>query len=293
MQHINISLSDLFYSFFINTILIKLQQKFPEFYTKNFKISSVQGIFPYSIWNIDLDKKYASIQSIKNIIKIYNSNNISINYLFDVKNITKEMLNDSFSNLILQQANNTENIVTLYSDTLANYIADKYPKYSIIKIAEPKDFNKKNIQINEKYNNTFNIESITYKDSAFIVLNPVCPYSCPLYDLHHKYREKENINYYTQKKHFPCILNNDFNMNEIKKNKNFISNSMLKKYINTGFKNYIIKVPSIIKETNIQYSDVDIISNYIYYLIKEEYRQTVLKIILNKLQKQKEKYSNK
>ncbi len=274
-KKIKFYLPDLFTNFYLNRFFISLQSKYPQYYNENITISGVYGSFPKMLWGIKLSKKLCNLKNIDLIINFYNQNNISINFLFYNKYLKNEHLFDQYSNLILKKAHNLLNTVILYSDDLALYIKNKYPKYKIIKITTPAELNKKNILIESRYNNTFDLKNIKYPKDTYVLLNPICNSDCKYYENHREYLSYSQLNFIQKNRFYICPLKTDLMFYDLFTNKNFISNDILKEYIKANLQNFLIDSEIMIKDTNVFYNKHDIIESLIYYLIKEQYQAKV------------------
>lgn len=280
-QKANISIVGLFNYFYINVILIQHYKKSPNFFNNNINIKSVQGIFPYSIWAVNNSQSYISEKKICRVLDFYSQNNISVDLIFDNKYINKDELNDTYSNLILKLAHNKNNSVTLSSPILKSYIEKNYPLYKIKVIDESDNFGKKNIVVAPCYNNTEKLNNIKYKEDVDLILNPICKSDCKYYDIHRTYMMKEQKEFYKlYKNEFICPLNSIYNIHTEKNNSNFITIENLNNYLKKGFINFKIDEQNILSNTNIIYNDFDIVEEYIYYLIKPEYKSIIRKSLI-------------
>ena len=260
---------------FLNEFFILLQESRKDVFNDNFEITAVEGCFPYSIWSLEKDKKYANKLEIENIINCYSTHNIGINYVFDNDCLSKDDLSDNFSNIILKCAHKNGNGVLVKSKILYDYIKKNYPLYNLIKIVSPEDFNKKNIAISDKYNNQFDSSDIKHKESTYITLNPLCDSKCKKYDEHRILFGKQQTNYSDVSNSYLCPLKKDTNFYDLTGNTNFVSFGRMTEYINDGFENFRISYPSYAKSIDIQYSIFDAIESYIYYLIKPEKQKEI------------------
>lgn len=249
-KEVKFTISGLLQCFFINRLFLILMKKAPEYFKEGYRITTVSGSFPYSIWSRYREIKYINVSTISTIIKFYNSINISVNLNFENSQIKEEDLKDTFSNLILNIAHNEKNSLICASKLLENYIRENYPLFKIIN----------------------NDDTIT--------LNPLCDTNCKYYHIHREYLDKEQINFYKKSKLFLCPLNPDLCFYDLQKNKNFISNEKLEDYIKKGFYNFKIEENLISKNVDIDYSIYDIIESYVYYLIKPEQFNNVRNYIL-------------
>ncbi len=279
---INISLPNFHNQVFLNLCFITLQENNKSVFKNNFEISSAEGCFPYSIWSSVREQRYITKHDMETTLSIYSKHNINVNYIFDNNSISKEDLNDNFSNLMLKSAHKEGNGIYVKSDILFDYIKKKYPHFKLIKIADENDFQQKDILISDKYNNILRKNDIKFKENAYITLNPLCPSDCRHYENHKKYLEQEQLNYYGVSDVYVCPLKRDFNFYDLKNNPNFISEERMQSYIKAGFSHFRIDFPYIEKSIDINYGIYDTIESYIYYLIKPEYRDEIRHIIIKK-----------
>lgn len=280
--NINISLPNFHNQIFLNLCFITLQENNKTVFKNGFEISAAEGCFPYSIWSLNRDRRYITMHDVETTLNLYIKHSIPVNYIFDNGSISKEDLSDKFSNMLLEAAHKNGNGVYVRSNLLYDYIKENYPSYKLIKIAAPDEFDRKDIAVIDKYNNTFKKNDIKFKEDAYITLNPMCPSDCRHYDEHRKYLELEQLNYYGISDVYVCPLKRDFNFYDLINNSNFITEEKMKDYINAGFRNFRIDYPSIEKCADINYGIYDTIESYIYYLIKPEYKDEIRHLIIKK-----------
>ncbi len=278
-KKINFILPNLFNNFYINKFFIELKNSNPNYLYNDFILSQVYGSVPYSIWGLNNTKKYAPLRHIKQIFDFYYKNKLSVNLLFENNFLKEEHLYDTYSNSILEAANKKGNYITLSSDILEKYLKKNYPKFKIIKIVNKNGLGRKNIFIESRLNNQLDNLKIKYKSDTYLMLNPLCLNSCPLYDFHREFIAKEQLNY-NENGLFLCPLEYDLSFYSCFKNPDFISLHKLKKLNNKGFNNFFINNAIINRSINKNYTNIDLIESYIYYLIKPEYHDFVRKKLI-------------
>lgn len=283
-KKIKISLPNFLKFAFLNEFFISLQENSKEVFNDNFEISTVEGCFPGSVWTIERDYKFTEKEEIESTINLYSNHNISVHFIFDNECITESDLRDNFSNLMLKCAHRKGNAVYLKSDILHKYIKNNYPLYKIIRQATPKDFNKKDIAIIDKYNNNFDKNAIKYKNSTYITLNPMCSSECKHYEDHRIFSGKEQLNFEQITNSYLCLLKKDLNFYSLFNNPNFISIEKMKEYIDAGYENFRINYPQFANNIGIIYNIYDTAESYLYYLIKSEYQQEVRLQVLQKIE---------
>ena len=120
-------------NFPINMVLVKLMQKFPEYFREGLEIASFFGEFPTSLWN---GGRYnfgdqCSADYIRNVIKAVNAEGIPIRFTYTNPSITEEDLADPYCNFCLREADNGLNEVIVVSPILEEYIREWYPNFKI------------------------------------------------------------------------------------------------------------------------------------------------------------------
>jgi len=276
----------------LNLFFINLSKNNREVFIKNHFISAVYGSFPYSIFSLDRNLKCLQKKNILTVLNFYQKHNISINYDFDNGYITKDDLNDTFCNMLLETAADKNNSVSVSSELLYEHIIHKYPQYTVYKIINDlssKSSCLKKLQLDEKLNNNFDFNLIKRPGDTLITLNPICPADCKYLDLHKEYTSKEQLGFYKAEPHFICNLKYNLSFYNILKNKNCISLEQLKIYTKHGFNKFKISSNNINKRVNIRYSSADILESYLYYLIKPECKDDIRKEALQKIVRRNKK----
>ena len=269
-KKVNFVLPNLFNNYYINKFFIELKNSNPNYFYENFIISQVYGTIPYSIWGINNTRKYAPLKNINQIFDFYYQNKLSVNLLFENNFLQEEHLYDTYSNSVLQIGHKKGNYVTVASDILEEYIKKNYPKFKIIKIANKNGLGRNNIFLESRLNNQLDNLKIKYKSNTYLMLNPLCIGNCPLYDFHREYISKEQLNY-NEDNLFLCPLENDLSFYSSFKNPDFISLTKLKELKNKGYNHFVINNAILNRSVNKNYTNIDLIESYIYYLIKPEY----------------------
>ncbi len=283
---LNFGLPNLLSGFFINKLLINLQNEHSEYFRENHRISFVYGCFPYSVWTVRRKGKYTNLKTISTIIEFYEKNNISVNLMFNNNLIKKEYLCDTFSNIVLKQCYKKNNCVFVKSKILADYIRKNYPLYNVIKIVDFNDVKQNNILIEDRYNHLLDVEKLKKQKNIYLILNPMCSPDCNLYDFHREYTANSQIHFIKNENNFLCPLKTDINFYDIQQNKNFISIDTIKKFPQNGRFNFMISDCEIFQDVNVVYNTFDIIESYIYYLIKPQYQNKIRNLLIYEYVKQ-------
>ena len=195
-------------NFPINMVLVKLMQKFPEYFREGLEIASFFGEFPTSLWN---GGRYnfgdqCSADYIRNVIKAVNAEGIPIRFTYTNPSITEEDLADPYCNFCLREADNGLNEVIVVSPILEEYIREWYPSFKITSSTckELKDIDAVNAELDKDYhivvldynlNNKFDfLEKINKKEKCELLANCCCTPNCPRRGEHYKFMaEQERI----------------------------------------------------------------------------------------------------
>lgn len=276
----------------INKELILLMEAHPEFFYDNIKIGSVYGSFPSAIWNGGrMFFGFCFKEDMEKIVEFYNSHNIPLRFTFTNSLIEEKHLYDTYCNLIMNIGNNGFNQVLVNSYLLENYIRMNYPKYKIVSSTTKriKDKAKINEEIEKNYhlvvldydlNHDFQyLKTIKKPEKVELLLDELCEENCPFRKKHYESFSSAQINF-SKKNNFSCpfIKNDILSLDQVKNRKSFISiNEIFDKYCKIGYNNFKL----IGRANSINF----VIDSYIYYFVREEYKELVrlrLKIFQNR-----------
>lgn len=289
--------------FRLNNILINTIEKKPEYFHEGLKIVSVFGTFPSSVWN---GGRYlggsAEMQSIKDIIKVFNDKGIPLRFTFTNPLIKKEHLGDSYCNQILRAANNGLNEVIVMSPVLEEYIRENYPKFPITSSTckQIEDMDGVNAELKKDYkyvvldynwNNRFDeLEKISPEDRSRceILVNACCNPHCERRGEHYRQIGEQQIKGWEYNKNplnktpfeyedFVCPYMNR-GIYDIMELENFVSpEDIINKYVPMGFKHFKIEGRT--------FNDINILETYVVYMVKPEFRDKARFEMLNALTK--------
>ena len=293
-----------------NLVFLNMYHNMPEFFRDGVEIASFYGTFPPALWNggrtvggYNCDETF-----VKNIIQAFNSKGVPLRFTFTNPMLQEEHLKDEFCNKIMQLANNGMNEVIVMSPLLEAYIREKYPKYKITsstckRLVDPsavsaeleKDYHV--VVLDYDLNNKFDIlEQLPHKEKAELLINSCCIPKCPFRSEEYQYVGLQQIAYCEHLKKYP---NKPFNMSEysdftVKKNIKCPSNgnniydskktthhispeAIWEKYLPMGFRQFKIEGRTA--------SQLFLIENYMYYLIKPECRDEARFLFLHNLER--------
>lgn len=278
-----------------NMVFIAMYRNCPEFFHDGLEIASVYGAFPQSMWNGGrtmsgiCDKKY-----VKMVVREFYKLKIPMRFTFTNPLITEEHLDDDFCNFILKTAENGINGVIVVSPVLEQYIRENYPGYKITSstckritdlnnLIDETEKNYDIVVIDYDFNNKFDLlEQIENKEKCELLVNACCRPNCPNRVKHYHDIGLSQIAFCNHlkknpKKQFdPKDYNLDIEQNancpymeydavDIRSHPTHISPAaILEKYVPMGFNQF--KIEGRTAEI------FNLIENYLYYMIKPEYK---------------------
>ena len=304
---VNFHIPDFMNHFYLNNLLLKTMEDFPQSFHDGLKIASVFGNFGGSVWN---GGRYlggnTDINAIGAITKVFNDKGIPLRFTFTNPLLKKEHLGDGFSNKVLRIANNGLNEVIVMSPLLEEYIRENYPEYKITSstckqiedisgvLAElEKDY--KYVVLDYNFNNKFDLlEQIpeSERSRCEILVNACCQPNCPRRGEHYRQIGQNQINEWEHKKNpmnripyrseeFQC----DFmrlDLYDITGHSTHVTPAdILGKYVPMGFVNFKIEGRTL--------PDINLLETYVYYMVKPEFRDKIRLKMLTRLTR-KHKY---
>lgn len=272
----------------LNIILYETIKKNPEYFREGTKIASVYGVFPAAMWNGGrlMTGNMADDQTMKFCIEDYNNRGIPVRFTFTNPRITKEHLGNPYCNKMLRIANNGMNEVIVNSDVLEDYIRTNYPNFKVtsstckgIRDAEgvnaelAKDYNL--VVLDYNWNNNFEfLEGIKEKERCEILVNACCIPNCQRRKDHYDYIGKYQIMYAEllanpimrsrEIENFTCEFACQNLYNTTGYSTHISPEAIYEKYLPMGYNQFKIE-----GRTN---SDMSVLENYIYYMVKPEYK---------------------
>ena len=156
-------LPDFYYKYNLNTIIIDLLKKHPEYFYDNIEIGAIYGCFPGMIWNGGrLYTGFTDYDNIKGTIEAFNSRNIPIRFTCTNSLLEEKHNYDTYCNLVMDLANNGMNEILVNSPILEDYLRKTYPNYKYILSTTrcERDINKIN-----QYTNEYHLVVTDYRDN--------------------------------------------------------------------------------------------------------------------------------
>lgn len=303
-QKVKFHLPGLRYNFPLNMLLVSLMEKKPEFFREGIEIGSFFGEFPTSIWaggrftNGDqCDAKF-----IRGVVKAINDKGISVRYTYTNPILNEYDLENDYCNFCMEVADNGMNEVLVVSPILEKYIREKYPNFKVNSSTckEIKDMGKLNEELKKDYalvvldynlNNQFDkLEQIEDKERCEILVNAVCVPNCPRRGEHYRHIGKQESIVLKNRKLPPdkqipvpgwyCEYGENNTLYDIMSYPTYVSpEAIWEKYVPMGFTNFKIEGRTA--------GIFSLVNTYCFYLMKPEYRDQAMLMLLNNLQKSK------
>lgn len=266
----------------VNLTLWDLLREHPEWFEDGVEIGAVYGTFNNAIWNGGrvLNNDFSD-EDILNSLREYEMRQIPVRFTWTNTLLKPLHLQDKYCNWIMESANNGLNEVIINSDLLEEYIREKYPKYKIVSSTTKCLLNKDTIkeEINKyplmvldyRKNRDFKFLEELNKNKIEILINPVCPIGCRRRKQHYDSLSLSQLG--MEEDEFECKYAYYNFYDNMKNNSAFISKEELyDKFVKSGFKHFKIE-----GRTN---HIIDVVEIYIYYMVKDEYKDIVRNNIL-------------
>lgn len=292
----------------LNLLLLTLMQQHPEYFREGVKIASVFGAFPPSLWNGGRNTVgVVDDEIIKQVTKAFNSRGVPLRFTFTNPLIEEKHLGDPFCNKVMRMCDNGLNEVIVLSPILEEHIRKNYPSYKItsstckeIRNADElsaeleKDYHY--VVLDYNWNNNFEfLETLPHKEKCELLINACCVPNCPRRGEHYRSIGETQIKYAEYMKtppmmrkptHFedfkcPSMLRHIYQITDLPTH--ISPDAIVEKYVPMGFNQFKIEGRTV--------PDIALAENYIYYMIKPEYKDTARLELLGTLT-QKTKYFN-
>ena len=288
----------------LNLLLLSLMQQHPEYFRDGVKIASVFGAFPPSLWNGGRNTVgVVDDEIIKQVTKAFNSRGVPLRFTFTNPLIEEKHLGDPFCNKVMRMCDNGLNEVIVMSPILEEYIRKNYPGYRItsstckeIRSADElsaeleKDYHY--VVLDYNWNNNFGfLETLPHKEKCELLINACCVPNCPRRGEHYRSIGETQIKYAEYMKTPPMMRKpahfEDFKCRHIYQITDLPTHispdAIVEKYVPMGYNQFKIEGRTV--------PDIALAKNYIYYMIRPEYKDTARLELLGTLT-QKTKYFN-
>lgn len=278
---INFMLPGVYERFHVNKAFILLKRDHPDWFRPDVDFGACYGTFQLSIW--DGGRSYfqnyqqATYEKIIEVKKFFEEQNIPLRLIYTNPIVEEKHLSDHFCNLVTSLCESSNNELVVNSEILEKYLREKYPLYKFISSTTKCKINQddalselsKNyylvcLDYNLNKNQDFlNKISDDLKPKVEILVNAICPPGCPNRKKHYLLNGMEHLNYgkfYT----VPCLIDGSTVSNKTHHyHNNLTPDEIYLNYVSQGFSNFKLEGRTL--------PDLELISNYVYYMIKPEY----------------------
>lgn len=276
--------------FNLNPLFIELLEKEPEKFYDGVEIKAVYGSFPGAIWNGGrLNFGVMRRKEMEDTIAYYNNKNISIRYTWTNCLLETKHFNDTYCNLIMDIGNNGKNDIIINDSNLENYLREHYKKYGFISstskcILDIDTFNKelekdyKLVVLDYRKNADYDfLNAIKDKKRVEIVVNEICSPTCQVRNEHFIEHSRMQLNYESLDDWTWECKSGASDFYGSFKNDSFVTLEDMRKLQDMGFENFKIQG---------RYGHpAEILENYLYYLIKPEYKDELRLNLLTQIWK--------
>lgn len=294
---IKFHLPDFYRHFRLNLTLAEYMKRNPQKFREGVKIGSVYGAFPNMTWN---GGRYlqgnADPRILREILNQFNQRGIPCRFTFTNPLITMEQLSDPFCNAILKAADNGLNEVIVFSPMLEDYIREHFPDIPITsstckqienydELCAEMDRDYSLVVLDYNFNNNFDVlEKLPHKEKAELLINPCCDPACKRRGEHYRSigRSQIALTEHMKKRTGTPYAPEPFECRCMQKNLyqtidsplHIFPDAIYGKYAPMGFENFKIEGRSV--------PDVNVLENYIYYMVKPEFKDEVrLELLLS------------
>ena len=289
---VNFIIPGFYENYNLNKQLLELLKIHPEMFYDNINISCIYGVFPFCFLvggRIFNEYRHATLEEIETIVSTFNQNfKIPLRIICTNPVVQKENFKNRFVNLVLSYCENDLNEITINNQELEAYIRNTYPKYKIISsttkcITNTDKFleeinNDKYYMVCLDYNLNHNwkmLERIPkeQKDKCEFLCNAICAPACPNRKLHYDLNGYFSLSYGKRYSTPGCSISDG---TVAVKTRNYSNNitpdELYNKYVPMGFSYFKIEGRTL--------PPLEVILNYSYYMVKPEYHDTFISLML-------------
>ncbi len=264
-----------------NLFIAKLLKENPEIFLADISIGAVYGCFPGSIWNGGrVSRGIATKDEMIDTVKAYEKLGIPIRFSFTNPLIEPIHLLDTYCNMALSIADNGLNEVLVNSPILEEFIRTKYPGYKVNSsttkgistmdaLSAELDRDYAYVVPDTTLNHApelFNLPQAS-RDRIELLVNSYCQDSCPNRRAHYEEVGRAQLEFDYGDFGYCKHINRSF-YETMAKNKSFITvGELYDTYVPAGFSKF--------KLDGRGFKDEKVVESYVYYMIKDEYKEKV------------------
>jgi len=268
-------------NFYLNQIIVNLMKEYPDKFRDGYCVGSVYGTFPGAIWNGGrFVYGISAKKDMEQIISTFNRFDVPVRFTWTNSLIEEKHVYDTYCNLIMDIANNGKNQVLVNSKPLEDYLKKTYPNFEYISSTTKRITTLEGMQ--KELDNGYFMVVLDYDlnhneevlkalepqaDRVEILVDEVCYPGCPKRTEHYRDESYRQLTFdrgtvfdCPNRKTTPCFA-------ESMKRPSFISNEDIGSYIDRGYVNFKLVGRGLPKEM--------VLDSYMYYLVKDEYRDFI------------------
>lgn len=264
-----------------------LMKHCPRWFYEDAKISAAYGSFGSCIWNggrTFLDRNDS--RNMAKLIQEYNNRGIAVRFTFTNPLLEEKHLNDTFSNLCLELANNGQNEIIVNSPILEQYIRENYPNFKLISSTTKcidtldglREEMKKDYYLvvaDSVWNNTPELFAMEDKGRIELIPDHTCEDNCPRRRAHYEDTGRCMLTF--RDSEFKCF-NIKFDFADLQKHHNFITaEDVYGKYQQAGFHHMKLDGRAFVAK--------NIVDSFVYYLVKPEFHARLKEILYKEIYK--------
>ncbi len=286
--------------FRLNLTLAEIMKRSPQAFNEGTRIGSVYGAFPNMLWNGGrFFGGTVDPRILREILNQFNKRGIPCRFTLSNPLIKAEHIADPYCNAVLQMADNGLNEVIVCSPMLEGHIRDKFPDMPITsstckqientdELIDELEKDYALVVLDYNFNNNFEVlEKLPHKEKAELLINPCCHPHCKRRGEHYRSIGRSQIACTEKIKHNAAIKAKTGNAPPFEYSPEpFECECMLKtiyqtvdspvhispdaireKYAPMGYRNFKIEGRSV--------PDVNVLENYVYYMVKPEHRDEI------------------
>ncbi|MBR4223459.1 MAG: hypothetical protein IKR73_01470 [Oscillospiraceae bacterium] len=299
MDSYNFHIPDFVRHFKLNILLADMVERSPEVFREGVRIASVYGAFPNMLWN---GGRYIhgkmDPRVLQGMIEQFNKRGIALRFTLTNPMLTKEHLSDPFCNAVLKAANNGLNEAIVFSPLLEEHLRENFPGMKLtsstckqiedveeLKAELMKDYSL--VVLDYNFNNRFDvIEQLPNREKIELLIDPCCDPHCKRRGEHYRSIGRSHIKLNRSLKQkgelidaepfeCPCMLKNLYQTTSSPLH--ITPEAVYGRYTELGVRNFKIEGRSV--------PDINVLENYIYYMVRPEHKDEVRLELLLRLTK--------
>lgn len=304
MNNANFMLPGMYEHYGLNFKFLELMKLCPQFFRPEAKVGAVYGNFQFCVFDggrIFGRHGYAHTtrEEIETIIKTYNNDfNIPVRVVFTNPMLQEKDFHNRFGKVVLELLNESGmNEVVINNAEFEAYLRKNYPNLTFISsttkcLNTPNDFmeefNKHDYKmICLDYNLNRNMKMLDAipeesRDQCEFLVNAICPPGCPNRKEHYRLNGLYSLKYGKPYATQDCpIGNNTLHPTTRNHHNNLTPEDIYETYVPKGYVNFKLEGRTL--------GVIENLLNYVYYMVKPEYKDYVIDYLLREYSQDKVK----